>query len=106
MIKNVFSIDISREIIEAFCKKHHIRTLSIFGSALRQDFRSDSDIDVLVEFHTSSTPGLIKLAGIEIELSNLIGRKVDLRTPQDLSRYFRQEVIENAEVQYGEVLAT
>jgi len=103
VMKRNFSIDIPREIIEAFCKKHHIRTLSIFGSALRQDFRSDSDIDVLVEFHTSNTPGLIKLAGIEIELSNLIGRKVDLRTPQDLSRYFRQEVIENAEVQYAEI---
>ena len=103
MMKSIFSIDIPRKIIEAFCKKHHIRKLSIFGSALRQDFRSDSDIDVLVEFHTSNTPGLIKLAGIEIELSNLIGRKVDLRTPQDLSRYFRQEVIESAEVQYAEI---
>jgi hypothetical protein len=102
-MKRIFSINISREIIEAFCKKHHIRKLSIFGSALRQDFRSDSDIDVLVEFHPDNTPGLIKLVGIEIELSNLIGRKVDLKTPQDLSRYFRQEVIESAEVQYAEI---
>jgi predicted nucleotidyltransferase len=102
-MKSIFSIDIPKEIIEAFCKKHHIRKLSIFGSALRQDFKSDSDIDVLVEFNTSNTPGLIKLAGIEIELSNLIGRKVDLRTPQDLSRHFRQEVIESAEVQYAEI---
>ena len=102
-MKRIFSIDIPREIIEAFCKKHHICKLSIFGSALRQDFRSDSDIDVLVEFHADNTPGLIKLAGIEIELSNLMGRKVDLRTPQDLSRYFRQEAIESAEVQYAEI---
>lgn len=102
-MKRIFSINIDGEIIEAFCKKHHIRKLSIFGSALRQDFRSDSDIDILVEFHSDNTPGLIKLAGIEIELSNLIGRKVDLKTPQDLSRYFRQEVVESAEVQYAEI---
>jgi predicted nucleotidyltransferase len=102
-MKRIFSIDIPKEIIEAFCKKHHIRKLSIFGSVLRQDFRSDSDIDVFVEFHSDNTPGLIKLVGIEIELSNLIGRKVDLKTPQDLSRYFRQEVLESAEVQYAEI---
>lgn len=103
MMKRIFPINIPRENIEAFCKRHHIRKLSVFGSALRQDFRSDSDIDILVEFHPDNIPGLFKLAGIEIELSNLIGRKVDLRTPQDLSRYFRQEVIESAEVQYAEV---
>ena len=103
MMKRNYSIDIPREQIEAFCKKHHICKFSVFGSALRQDFSPDSDIDILVEFHPEYTPGLIKLAGIEIELSNIIGRKVDLRTPQDLSRYFRQEVIESAEVQYAEI---
>ena len=103
VMKRNYPIDIPKEIIEAFCKKHHICKFSVFGSALRQDFRPDSDIDILVEFHPDYTPGLIKLAGIEIELSNLIGRKVDLRTPQDLSRYFRQEVIESAEVQYAEI---
>lgn len=102
-MKRIFPINISRELIETFCKRHHIRKLSVFGSALSKDFRSDSDIDILVEFYPENIPGLFKLAGIEIELSNLIGRKVDLRTPQDLSRYFRQEVIESAEVQYAEV---
>ena len=102
-MKRIFSINISRELIETFCKRHHIRKLSVFGSALRQDFSSDSDIDILVEFHPDNTPGFFKLAGIEIELSKLIGRKVDLRTPEDLSRYFRQEVVESAEVQYAEI---
>ena len=102
-MKRKLLIDISSERIEAFCKKHYIRKLSVFGSALRIDFRSDSDIDILVEFCPGHTPGLIKLAGIEIELSEILGRKVDLRTPQDLSRYFRQEVIDSAEVQYAEI---
>ena len=97
------NIDIPNKKIAEFCRRHHIRRLALFGSALRDDFTPDSDIDILVEFHPEYTPGLIKLAGIEIELSNVLGRKVDLRTPQDLSRYFRQEVIESAEVQYAEV---
>jgi predicted nucleotidyltransferase len=102
-MKRKLLIDISSDRIEAFCKKHYIRKLSVFGSALRADFRSDSDIDILVEFCKGHIPGLIKLAGIEIELSEILGRKVDLRTPQDLSRYFRQEVIDSAEVQYAEI---
>jgi len=93
----------SEDVIKTFCKKHHIRRFSIFGSALHQDFRSDSDIDVLVEFHQDYIPGLIKLAGIEIELSDILGRKVDLRTPEDLSHYFRQEVLNSAEIQYAEI---
>ena len=97
------NIDIPNKKIAEFCRRHHIRRLALFGSALRDDFTPDSDIDILVEFHPEYTPGLIKLAGIEIELSNILGRKVDLRTPQDLSRYFRQEVIESAEVQYAEI---
>jgi len=102
-MKRKLLVDISRDRIEAFCTKHHISKLSVFGSALRVDFRSDSDIDILVEFCQGHIPGLIKLAGIEIELSEILGRKVDLRTPQDLSRYFRQEVIDSAEVQYAEI---
>ena len=97
------SINIPKDIIGAFCIKHHIRRLSVFGSALRQDFKSDSDIDILVEFHQDYIPGLIKLAGIEIELSNILGRKVDLRTQEDLSHYFRQEVLNSAEIQYAEI---
>ena len=102
-MNNKNSINIPKDIIGAFCKKHHIRRLSVFGSALRQDFRSDSDIDILVEFHQDYIPGLIKLAGIEIEFSNILGRKVDLRTQEDLSHYFRQEVLDSAEIQYAEI---
>ena len=76
--------------------------MSLFGSALRGDAGPDSDIDFLIEFHPDHIPGLIKLAGMEIELSEILGRKVDLRTPQDLSRYFRQEVLNSAELQYVE----
>ena len=95
-------IRIPREQIRQFCKKYHIRKLSLFGSVLRDDFTPTSDIDVLVEFESGIKIGLFKIAHMESELSDLIGRKVDLRTPQDLSRYFRQEVLENAEVQYAE----
>ena len=74
----------------------------MFGSALRDDFKPDSDVDMLVEFYPDHIPGLITLAGMEIELSGILGRKVDLRTAQDLSPYFRQEVVESAVIQYAE----
>ena len=96
------NLEISKEKIAEFCKKNHIRRLSLFGSVQRGDFRQDSDIDLLVEFHSEHIPGLIRLAGMEIELTQLLGCKVDLRTPQDLSRYFRDEVLNSAEVQYAE----
>ena len=95
-------IDLPRTKIAEFCKRHHIRRLSLFGSVLRSDFRSDSDIDLLVEFDPDHIPGLIRLAGMEIELTQIIGRKVDVRTAEDLSRYFRQEALNSAEVQYAE----
>ncbi len=95
-------IDISGEKLARFCKRNHIRKLSIFGSALRENFGPDSDIDLLVEFDPDNIPGLIRLAGMENELSEILGRKVDIRTAQDLSRYFRQDVIKSAEVQYAE----
>ena len=95
-------IPIDREEIAAFCQRHHIRRLALFGSVLRDDFRPDSDVDVLVEFEPGYTVGLIRFAGMELELSDILGRKVDLRTPADLSRYFRQEVLESAEVQYAQ----
>ncbi|MCI0440471.1 MAG: nucleotidyltransferase family protein [Chloroflexi bacterium] len=89
--------------IEDFCRKHHIRKLSLFGSVLRDDFREDSDVDVLVEFVPGKGPGLIRLAGMERELSELLGgRKADLRTPEDLSPYFRDEVLREAEPLYVE----
>jgi uncharacterized protein len=101
MVKRT-QIKIPKKKIEEFCKKHHIHKLSFFGSVLRDDFRSDSDVDVLVEFDPNHIPGLIRLAGMEFELSEILGRTVDIRTAQDLSRYFRQEVLHSAEVQYAE----
>ena len=75
--------------------------MAVFGSALRSDFGTDSDIDLLVEFDPDRIPGLLGISGMELELSDLLdGRKVDLRTPEDLSRYFRAEVLAEAEVQY------
>ena len=84
-----------------FCEKHHIRRLSLFGSQLKGTARPDSDIDLLVEFEDSAAPTLLDMARIEIELSRLLGgRKVDLRTAEDLSRYFRDKVVREAQVQY------
>ncbi len=94
------NIVIPQDRIADFCRRNHIRKLSLFGSVLRKDFDPDSDIDVLVEFEPGVRVGFIRLAGMEIELSQLLERKVDLRTPGDLSRYFRQEVLESAETQY------
>ena len=84
-----------------FCRRNHIRKLSLFGSALRSDFGPESDVDVLVEFEPGHVPGFFRLFDLEKELSSFFnGRKVDLRTPEDLSRYFRDEVVASAEVQY------
>ena len=97
------NIPIPKEKLAAFCRSHHIRRLAIFGSALRADLSPESDIDLLVEFELEHIPGLLGMAHMERELSALLGgRKVDLRTPEDLSRYFRQRVLEEAEVQYAE----
>ena len=76
--------------------------MSFFGSALRDDFNSESDLDILVEFDPAHIPGLIRLAGMEIELTEILGRKADMRAAQDLSRYFREEVIKSSKVQYAE----
>jgi hypothetical protein len=96
-------IPISDSGIEQFCRQHHIRKLALFGSVLRDDFRPDSDVDVLVEFDPAHVPGLFALARMERELSALFGgRQVDLRTAEDLSRYFREEVVRNAEVRYAQ----
>jgi uncharacterized protein len=91
-------ISISAWKLNAFCNSHHIKSMALFGSILRDDFGPDSDIDILVEFEPGRTPGFLKLADIEDELSLLFGnRKVDLQTPQDLSRHFRDRVIHEAE---------
>ena len=96
-------IILPKEQIADFCRRRHIRRLAIFGSALRSDFNESSDIDILVEFEPKHSPGLFGMARMERELSALLGgRKVDLRTPEDLSRYFRQEVLNEAEVQYAQ----
>ncbi|MHB9132648.1 MAG: nucleotidyltransferase family protein [Armatimonadota bacterium] len=94
-------LQVDRERIADFCRRNHIRKLSFFGSVLRDDFRPDSDVDVLVEFEPQATPGFFKLVDMEEELSSIIGRKVDLRTPGDLSRLFRDDVVAHAEVQYA-----
>ncbi len=96
-------ISIPKTELAAFCRAHGIRRFANFGSALRANFRPESDIDVLVEFALDRFSGLLGLAGMEIELSALFGgRRVELRTPEDLSKYFRQEVLDTAEVQYAQ----
>lgn len=95
-------ISIPKEALAAYCRERGIRRLAVYGSALRDDFGPDSDIDLLVEFEPDRIPTLFDIAGMERELSELLGgRKVDLRTPEDLSRYFREYVLEKAEVQYA-----
>jgi predicted nucleotidyltransferase len=95
--------ELPRDKIADFCKRNRIRKLSLFGSALRGELRKDSDIDFLVEFQLGETPSLFDLGRMERELSTVLGgRKVDLRTPQELSRYFRDEVLASASVQYAE----
>ena len=96
-------VSVSKEALAAFCREHGIKRLAVFGSALRDDFGPDSDIDVLVEFEPGRVPGLLGVAGLELELSRIFtGRKVDLRTPEDLSSYFRQDVLATAEVQFAQ----
>ncbi len=92
---------ISKDELEEFCLKNHIKKLSLFGSALRGELRPGSDIDVLVEFEKEHVPGLLRSCRIKNELTDLIGHEVDLHTANDLSRYFRDEVVKTAEVQYA-----
>ena len=93
-------IEIPRERIAEFCHRHHIRRLALFGSVLRDDFRPESDVDVLVEFEPGHVPGFGFIT-VQNELSELLGRQVDLNTPAFLSRYFRDEVVRNAETLYA-----
>ena len=95
-------IPIDRTKIADFCRRHHIRRLALFGSVLRDDFRPDSDVDVLVEFESGTRVGFLGLGQMEIELSEMLKRRVDLRTSKELSRYFRDDVLRTAEVQYGQ----
>ena len=94
-------LPVQPDALAALCRRHHIRRLSLFGSMLKGTNRPDSDVDLLVEFEQGAAPTFFDLAAIEMELSTLLGgRRVDVRTPQDLSRYFRDEVVREAEVQY------
>ncbi len=95
-------IDIPKERLVEFCRKHGIQKLSLFGSVLSDDFGPDSDVDVLVEFKAGTRIGLIRFTGLEFELSEIIGRKVDLNTPGFLRKYFRADVMAEREVQYAE----
>jgi hypothetical protein len=93
-------IDIPKDKIASFCRRNGIRRLWLFGSALRGDFRPDSDVDFLVDFQPNARAGLLDMAAMEIELGQLLGHKVDLRTPAEISRHFRKNVMESAELQY------
>ena len=96
-------VSIHKEGLASFCRARGIKRLAVFGSALRLEFGPESDIDVLVDFEEGRTPGLLGISRLERELSPLFGeRKIDLRTPGDLSLYFRRRVEEEAEVQYGQ----
>ncbi|MEJ5259108.1 MAG: nucleotidyltransferase family protein [Anaerohalosphaeraceae bacterium] len=95
------NLHVPKERLEVFCRAHRIQRLSLFGSALRGELGPDSDIDLLVEFLPGCTPGFFKLIEMENELSQIFGgRRVDLRTPEELSRYIRDKVVSCAEVQY------
>ena len=94
------NIEIPQKKIAEFCRRHQIKRLALFGSALRDDFTPDSDVDVLVEFEPGTRVGMIRLAGIELELSGILGRKVDMHTPGFISKYFRNQVLAEAEDQY------
>ncbi len=93
-------LELPRETITAFCKKYAIRKLSLFGSVLRDDFRPDSDVDVLVEFGPGVRISYFDLAGMQIELEQILGRPVDIGTPDMLSKYIRKQVLQNAQIIY------
>lgn len=93
-------ISIPKERIAEFCKRNRVRRLSLFGSVLREDFGPESDVDILVEFEPGTRVGLIRLSGLEIELGNIVGRKIDLNTPGFLSKYYRDQILAEADVQY------
>ena len=95
-------ISVPKEMVAEFCRRNHIRKLSIFGSFLREDYGPESDIDLLVEFEPGSPVGFFGLARLERELTAILGRKVDLRTPAELSPHFREEVLCTSVVEYAE----
>ena len=102
-VENRLKINVPNEALINFCKKNCICKLSFFGSVLTNRFASNSDVDILVEFESGKTPGYFEFSGMEMDLSSLLGRQVDLRTPKELSRYFRNQVMATAQVQYDRV---
>lgn len=94
-------IKVPKKKIENFCKKHHIIYLALFGSVLTSSFSSKSDVDILVKFEKKHIPHLFGLIGMESELTEIIGHPVDLKTPNELSRFFREDVLAKAETIYG-----
>jgi predicted nucleotidyltransferase len=94
-------IQVDHDAVAEFCRRHHIRRLAFFGSVLRDDFRADSDVDVLVEFEPSVRLGFFELIRAQQEFSTLIGRDADFRTPEDLGNHLRQRVVAGAQVQYA-----
>lgn len=98
----VLEMENSRQELERLCRRYHVRRLALFGSALGEGFGSDSDIDLLVEFEPSRTPGFAFVT-LQRELSELLGREVDLHTYYSLSRYFRDEVLEQSQTIYERV---
>ena len=94
-------IKLQRDKVERFCKKHHIVFLALFGSVLTPGFSDRSDVDILVKFEKKHTPHLFGLIGMESELSDIIGYSVDLKTPNELSPYFRDDVLAKAKTIYG-----
>ncbi len=96
------ALNIDPATLAQFCRTHRIGRLALFGSQLKGTAKPESDIDLLVEFESNAVPGLLGIAAMEMELTDLLGgRKVDLRTAEDLSRYFRDDVVRTAEVQYA-----
>lgn len=93
-------LTVDKQALKEYCQARYILKLAFFGSILREDFSDDSDVDVLVEFEKSHVPGFLALARMERDLSELLGRTTDIRTQGDLSRYFRDEVVREAAVQY------
>lgn len=96
-------INITTKQIADFCKNNYIKKLALYGSVLGDNYRQDSDIDILVDLEPKAPVGFLEMARMEIELSEMIGRKVDLRTPRELSKYFRDKVVAEAEVLYERI---
>lgn len=96
-------IQLDREFVAEFCRRNHVQRLSLFGSVLTDRFRPESDVDFLIEFEPEHVPGFFALARMQFELEAVVGKPVDLRTPKDLSRYFREDVLRSAEVQYSAI---